>query len=872
MAWKRWRPLVGKVSDEILRMIEKQVADHGIVVWYDGERAYEKLAREMALPKAKFLTYESSFFALREKLEPFLEWIDANGKPRPDGHVPRKLLIYLPIEQEKTQYALIEAETAGVVMKPGANPWQRNTKLKAIAERVFREITPDRAEEIGRQVEQGVYSLEDLDRLAEQAAEITAGGIKLIFGTASPSEVALAFLASDRHDADIEAKQAMPQLADLLCTGLGIEVKPDGSVATARAAVRRGLLVGDFLASLDPEKRPRELASIVTGEKAQLELCQKVCRDWRNRSDLRESYVKVARQTERDIRTAVLETDAEALTTAVTFPCIEEKLLGHAESLILAGDWKRAGDMVERRRGSFWSGEEWLYGLHWSILEAPCQMSASVLGIRNGLKAAKGEPGALLRAYATGTEPWCLLDTHYRHMERRYAQLSAETTADKGGLEKVIRQSRQAYSDAVSELAEAWTSALMAAGFTLDNFAQQDRVYSDRVAPALREGRRTAYFLVDALRYEMGRELGQSLEEEFDANVFPVLAQPPTVTEVGMAALLPDAEKGMELAEKGGKLAVRLGGQVLQDRAARLEYFENHTDAKMMTMKLGETSRPTTKRKIEDHQPELLLVTSQEIDKLGEMGEEEDETRKYMDDVMTKLSQAVRRLTDLGFELFVIASDHGHLYGENIESGMKMDPPGGKTVQLRRRVWIGQGGASGAGFVRLLASDLALGGEMELAFPRGLGLFRAKGGSEAYFHGGLSLQEMVIPVITLRRRAPRRVATSAARVKLEMEREKITTRFFSITLTYAAEGLFEAAEMAIRLRVTSGKKEVGAAVMAAYGFNEASREVRLAEDKPNHVTVRLSEEGIKHVSVAVYDAASQVEVARLDNIAVDIAF
>lgn len=862
---------MGRVSDEILRMIEKQVADHGIVVWYDGDKVYEKLFERIALPDVTVLRYESSFFALKEKLEPFLEWI-GGGKARPDGHVPRKLLVYVPLEEGKTQHALTEAERAGAVMEPGAGAWQRNTRLKAIAERVFREISPDRAAEIGRQVEQGILSLEELDRMADQAAEITAGGIKLIFETASPSEVALAFVTGDQYDEAIEAKRAMSQLADLLRAGLGVDFKPGASASAARAAVRRGLLVGDFLSGLAPEKRPRQLASIVVGDKAQLELCQQVCRAWRNRSDLRESYIEAARQAEREIRFATLEVDPAALIASETFSSAEERLLAHAESLILAGDPKRTLELAESRQASFWSLAKPVCGLHWSVLRAASRMNLSAVSIQEALKAGAGEASTLAQAYTKSQEPWCLLDSHLRHMEYRYAQLNAESGADKDGLEKVVRQSRQAYTDAVSELAEAWTSALAAAAFRVQNVAKQERVFSDRVAQALREGNRTAYFWVDALRYEMGHELAQGLDKEFETNVFPTLAQPPTVTEVGMAALLPDADKGMELTEKGGKLAMRLGGEVLRDRSGRVDYLKSHANAKAMAIKLAQVLRPSTKRKLEEQKPDLLLVTSQEIDKLGEMGDDDDDTREYIDNVLTKLSQAVRRLSDLGFEHFVIAADHGHLYGEGIESGMKMDPPGGETLALRHRVWVGKGGNSGVGFVRMAASEVGLGGDWELAFPRGLGLFRAKGSSEAFFHGGLSLQEMVIPVITLRKKETQPAMATSARVRLEMEREKITTRFFSVTLTYTGEGLFEADEMDVRLSVTSGKKEVGAAVVAAYGFNEASREVRMAKDKPNHVTVSLSEEGVKHVSVTVYDAASHVELTRLENIPVDIAF
>lgn len=105
---------------------------------------------------------------------------------------------------------------------------------------------------------------------------------------------------------------------------------------------------------------------------------------------------------------------------------------------------------------------------------------------------------------------------------------------------------------------------------------------------------------------------------------------------------------------------------------------------------------------------------------------------------------------------FVITADHGYLFGEAFEGGMLMDHPGGKTAELHRRIWIGKGGANEKGFIRIPASQINLGGDLELAFPWSLGGFKTKGGADAYCHGGASLQELVIPVISLKpKKTPR---------------------------------------------------------------------------------------------------------------------
>jgi hypothetical protein len=243
-----------------------------------------------------------------------------------------------------------------------------------------------------------------------------------------------------------------------------------------------------------------------------------------------------------------------------------------------------------------------------------------------------------------------------------------------------------------------------------------------------------------------------------------------------------------------------------------------------------------------------------------------------MDEVLDKVRKAIRRLASLGIRHFVVAADHGHLFGETIESGMKMDPPGGKTAELHRRVWIGKGGKEGNGFFRVKASQLGLGGDLELAFPRSLACFKAKGGSTAYFHGGISLQEMVIPVILLKKRETEPYGLKTLVVELTIGKPKITTRFFSVTATYFAEGLFSPEEIRVKMSVKGKGKEVGFAAMSAHGFEEGTKEIILQKDKPNSITFMLTDvQDLKNVSVHVIDAISQVELSQLEHILVAIA-
>ena len=190
------------------------------------------------------LRYEDSVFHLRHHLEPFLEFVDDDGRVHANVETPPRVLLYVPPDRTNTQHALIEAEVAGVVMEPGGSPWQRNTRLKVLAERVFKDVAPDRANAIAAEVEAGRRTLAELDWLADQTGEW--GPLKLIYGSTAVADVVLAFLSSDAHDEAILEKHALPELTSLCATELGLSINPDQPVGQARHPLCRALLLAEL--------------------------------------------------------------------------------------------------------------------------------------------------------------------------------------------------------------------------------------------------------------------------------------------------------------------------------------------------------------------------------------------------------------------------------------------------------------------------------------------------------------------------------------------------------------------------------------------------------------------------------------------------
>ena len=83
------------------------------------------------------------------------------------------------------------------------------------------------------------------------------------------------------------------------------------------------------------------------------------------------------------------------------------------------------------------------------------------------------------------------------------------------GLEKLVVKARQRYTDVGSQLARHFIAKYEKAKHPISRLLRQRDVFDSQVEPKLNEGK-VAYVWVDALRFEMARELCEVLGEEFE--------------------------------------------------------------------------------------------------------------------------------------------------------------------------------------------------------------------------------------------------------------------------------------------------------------------------------------------------------------------
>jgi PglZ domain len=855
---------MGLVTDYVVKLVERQVDEKGIVVWSDPAHSYASLANNLTLPNTRVVRFHGSYLALRHEVDSLLNDISSDTPPR--------LVIYVPGDLSTAEHALDEFVMAGVVMQPG-EPALRNTNLEGIVKRALKTVlAEENVESIAEQVrKRQITSLAELDRLAEQGAQVGMGALSLIFGTGQPAEVALEFLVNPAHDQDLDARSATWSLVALLNEAFGSSLPSDEKPEALRARFRKYLLITEFRMLLQGEP-PASLETVEVPEKPIIrEACLQLVRTWRNRRDLQASYVDAARRVEMDYGPGTLREDWQALQDVETFPTVEESLQTSIEEALIDGANPELLELAEKRKSGFWAELEPNVRARWMLIATTAYLLRESDQIETALKKTPPRSAAdYIERYTTEPHPWCQLDTYHRVLERLALNIDFNPQGKDTAMERLLARARQQYAATADTLAQRFVRSLAAAQFTLGGLTYQTEIFAREIAPFL-SSEKTAYILVDGLRYEMARDLRAGLSQDWETGLAPAIGTAPTITPVGMAALLPGAERGVTLVDAGGgRVALEFRNHCFKERKERIEYLKQQI-AGLYEVRL-EALVPAKRNTREAIQAaKFVLVTSQEIDLLGE-GDSIAQAREFMDSALGKLARAFRVLVDLGVQRIVVAADHGYIFAEELDTPLSVPAPGGQTADLHRRVWIGKGGHAHENVLRVSARELNLGGDLELATPFGLAGFSA-GGGRGYLHGGLSLQELIIPVLVIR---PAAAAAPVVSAQIEWSltpgSAKLATRFFSVTIGGKAVGMFELVPPRVRVEIRARNRSVSLPVTASYGFQEATGEIELRrksdepnELEPNTVALRIiGEIDQKAVSVLLIDSRTDQTLKKLE--------
>lgn len=791
---------------------------------------------------ARFVRFTGSWFGVRAAVEPF---VSGDAAPSPG------VLIYVaqPAPDE-TQDVLMELARAGRRLT-----WAFETEARNCLRASFTDGMIDEVLEGGR------AGFEDVVAFLAQRGGGKASRLKVVFKGESDATILVRWLASDALDEAIVAKGAQGELARLVQSRVGLEVDENLALPQARARLARFVLLNEFRHDLRGDPPGTIASQPAPGSDAQVGNTLDLARGFR--AEFPEAYVSRARQVEQEFHLAKAKVKPEELGRIDTFEFEERLLLKWSASLLEARRYEAAYAVVVERETSFWV--EWKDASsqmprkeQWELCRRVAELGLRVAAVKGTLPNASAGPGAWVARYAA-EDGWHRVDAAQRALETWRSRVLDDSIVEKA-VGVVLREHERLLHD----MAVGFSKALAASGWTVPGVLHQTRIHPDVVAT--RAGGTVAWFFVDAMRYEMGAELAKHLDGVEELHLQPAIGALPSITPVGMAALLPGASANFAVAQHKGKLAAFVDDVPLPGVTERIKYLKARVpDVVDLTLSAALQDKPSELRKKVAGRS-LVAVRSTEIDYLGETGDDHL-ARQAMDTVIGNIARAARRLAAVGVEHFVITADHGHHFGIRKGDDMKTDAPGGDTVELHRRCWIGRGGTTPPGTVRVSAADLGYASDLDFVFPAGLGVFKA-GGDLSFHHGSTSLQELVIPVLSFRiTPVERPPATSGVEVRLKGLPEAITNRVFIVVIEITSPHLFGPEQVDLQVVLLSEATQVGQVGMASGA--DLDRERGVLRAKPGavvHVGMTLTDDQVPSVKIVVMDPVTGAVLAQSPSI------
>lgn len=845
--------------DYLCGQLDELLKKHGIVVLYDPRREFEPFfARELkeigtgynGLPRvcvAERITFlaqfAGSYFELRARVEPII----ALDKPEP-------LIIYLAgVVRDRQTSILMELEKAGTTYEP---------QLRRLARSVLRtRFTDGRIDELLPSSRVATY--EDIVSFLRQSDEgASASALRTLFEGAQSEAIITRWLAEPLRDGAIVQKGGLHELLKLVDTRLGLTLPNTTPIADARERVLRYVLVGEFRSDLQCEP-PSSVGMIPTPTNSeQVERVRDVAQSLRR--GYAQAYVDLAAKVESALSLGDADIDASHLGNIDTFRFEERALLAHAGRLVCEGKYQNALDIARERNRSFWVDRDVGRQSQWEACRLMAELGRELDKVRPALVKTARDPLKWVQAY-TAEGGWFRVDELQRRLETWVAKMDDEPELEKG-----LALLRREHEELLKKMADGFGAVFKDAGWTVPGALHQTHIYPD-VVQAM--GGRVAYFFVDAMRFEMGVELARQLEGAKDVAIRPAVAALPTITPVGMAALLPGASASFSVVDFKGKLASCIEGTPMTGLGERQRFLKAKVPD-VVDLTLDDVSEPGRSLSARIASASLVVVRSQEIDALGE-NVQAATARSAMANVIGNIRRAIKKLARLGVENFVITADHGHQFAIRKDDDMKTDNPGGKTVDVHRRCWIGHGGTTPSGTARAAGAELGYDTDLDFVFPTGLGVFKA-GGGLSFHHGGVSLQELVIPVVTLRFSTRDSKPPTGRVAHISGLPATVTNRTFAVQVRVIEQMVLGAAAddtVTVRVLLIANQTQIGQAGMALGAGAKLDRTTGLLSLAPNAeatVGLLLSTDDVSSLHVVVLDPTSDALLAQSDEIPVKL--
>ena len=525
-------------------------------------------------------------------------------------------------------------------------------------------------------------------------------------------------------------------------------------------------------------------------------------------------------------------------------------------------DWAQVLAWAEPREagGSFWVRQDEGRLAAWQLIAAAARLGRAIEHAGPRLASRDGLSGAVDRYLSHGAA----VDQAHRHLEQLRAARGHAPLPERDTVRARLTELREAWRTWADQWSRDFNALCRQDGFLPSPHLQQRTLFDEVVRPMTTEHGVTALFTVDALRFEMAEELYRTLAHTPASTVQlkARLAELPTVTTVGMNVLAPVSNNGrLRPAMKDEKVLGFSTGEfrVSDPESRRRAMADRVGGATCPLLTLDEVlGRDAASLKLAISRARLVVVHSLEIDLAGENGVGPN----VFESVLQRLRAAWQLLREAGVRRFVLTADHGYLLLD--ETAHETAQAHGRKVDPNRRHAFSPVQADHTGEARVSLADLGYEGVTgHFMFPETTAIFNTGKRGMSFVHGGNSLQERVIPVLTVVHRAPAGGGTQRYEVKASARDGVAGMHCIEARIEALAQGALAfggVKELDLGLRLADGP-DVRVEICDVRGAaRRAAGAIRAQVGDPFEVFFRLTGSTESRVRVEIHHPGAEAEV------------
>ncbi|MFH2063617.1 MAG: PglZ domain-containing protein [Pseudomonadota bacterium] len=759
---------------EIIKYIQNHVflpriQKNCVLVVYDPEKMYQDVCltipEEPANNSIKVIDAGNSSITSREDA---LKALKELGSP---SSGLKGLLVYVPAkapetEESKQKDPFSLYTVCGSVFPDGAGDAYMHICLKA---------KPDHATEIRR-----IFSQDPQPSFA--VIDAIGGGkgwpnLQVALSVESANDILFALLApTENQKQALEAKEGwVSEAKELLAMCLSLKLITRGKTwSSISDELWRFVLYSEFVFDL-PGDLPDSISNVPHANVEAKPIIEDLCDRLRNDKRTQATYIQRAQLIETDLHLPDHCKSISNLGVRDTFPFEERSFLTQGMTAIKNNDADTARFILKKHTDNVWAGIGESQA-QWGLMGSAVSLCEACDDYERQLPDYSRDVDSLIDFYVSSLR-------EIDRLQREFEQAVSDMMTPVSMMNEIVEKARGKYRNLSSKVQDLFTRHLEKSGWPPIGRLSNADLFESKIAPRLQEsGHKVAFFMVDSLRYELGVALEQQLTEDDAVELIPAVAQLPSITSVGMASLLPGAGKNLSLTKEDNKIVPFLGDIKVTTVKQRMDVLRSRYGQRFEEIKLADFVKRRKKFPVE---VDLLVIRSVEIDTYLE--NDPETTLRLIQDILKRIRVAIHKLKGMGFHEVVIATDHGFFLHPHAEAGDVCAKPNGNWVFVHDRLALGTGLADTANFV-YPANHLGIRGDFNnAAGPRSLVAYRA---GELYFHGGLSLQECIVPVILIRL-SKEQPQQEKAKIKLSYKNEAkhITTRLPVIDVEYEKQQL-----------------------------------------------------------------------------------